>query len=78
MKLPMLLLLCLFTTGCAVEFGAHVKKFDVRGQTLVKCIVVVPQKDHKLAQESLEVCRDAFGMEHTAKEQLEMPNEVKR
>ena len=54
----------LFATGCAVTMGANVKKFNLRGQSFVKCTVIVQEGDHKLAEESLEVCKDAFGQVH--------------
>ena len=64
MKLALTMLLILATTGCAVTMGANVKKFDVRGQSFVKCTIIVQKGDHKLADEALEVCKDAFGREH--------------
>ena len=62
------LLAALSLTGCAVTMGANVRKFDLRGQSFVKCTVIVQKGDHKLAEESLEVCKDAFGMEHPGAE----------
>lgn len=64
MRLSIVLLACLFATGCAVTLGANVRKFNLRGQSFVKCTVIVQKGDQKLAEESLEVCKDAFGMEH--------------
>ena len=59
-----ILLAALSLTGCGVTLGANVRKFNLRGQTFVKCTVIVQKGDHKLAEEALEVCKDAFGMEH--------------
>lgn len=61
-KLLGLLLLLLPCGACAPMLGAHVHKFSYAGTDFVKCTVIVDPSQHALAEQSLQVCRDAIGV----------------
>jgi hypothetical protein len=47
-------------TGCSPILGVHVHRFHYQGIQYVHCTVVVEQRRSDLAQQSLDVCKDAI------------------
>ena len=74
MKLLAIVAFCLASIGCAPMLGAHVHRIDHAGTTYIKCTVVAEKGNRPFAEQSLDVCRDAFGVEHGGREQVEVPN----
>jgi hypothetical protein len=60
--LIMIVMLPVVTTSCAPTLGAHVHRLTVRRVEFVKCTVIAEKADTHFAEQSLEVCRDAFGV----------------
>jgi uncharacterized protein YceK len=60
MKLLILILFLLVTTGCAPVVGAHVQRITHKGVTYTKCVAVSEEDRPDLAHAALDICRAAI------------------
>lgn len=58
--LSAIIALCATSPGCAPVLGVHVHRFSFHGKPFVHCTVVVEQHRSDLADQSVQVCKDAI------------------